>query len=457
MASASVRIRKGLDLPFSGAPALEVAEGPAAPTVALQPSEFDGVKPRLLVREGDRVRRGTALFLDKRNEALRFCSPAAGTVRTIVYGPRRWIESVIVEVSGADEAESFGRHTPAQIAALPRETALASLQASGLLELIRQRPYSGTADPAATPKAIFVNAMATAPFRASAGAVVRGDEASFQAGLDVLARLTEGRVHLALPDSPGLPPALAGARGVEIHRFSGPHPSGNTSVHIHHIDPIRPGDVVWTVRAADVPLIGRLFLTGEVPSHRVVALGGPGIAAGATRHYRVRMGSALAPLLAGRTVGDDLRIVAGDALGGDTVQAGGHLPLLESSLTVLPEGRERHFLAWPNPFTSAYSASRLFLSSWFGGRRSWPMHTNVGGGERAMVVTGLYDRYLPMRIMTDFLVRAVLSRDWEEAVKLGLLELDPEDLALAAYACPSKVDLVGILRKGLAEARAEGI
>jgi Na+-transporting NADH:ubiquinone oxidoreductase subunit A len=456
MASVSVRIRKGLDLPFSGAPALETAEGPAVPTVALQPVEFGGVKPRLLVKEGDRIRRGTALFLDKRNEALRFCSPAAGTVRSIVLGPRRWIESIVVEVSGTDEAESFGRLAPSQIAALPRSKALDVLQATGLLALIRQRPYSILADPAATPKAVFVNGMATAPFRADADAVVRGDEAAFQAGLDVLARLTPGKVHLVLPDRPGLSAALTGARGVEIHRFSGPHPSGNTSIHIHHLDPIRPGDIVWTVRAADVPLVGRLFLTGELPSHRVIALGGPGVAAGAARHYRVRIGGALAPLLSGRTTGSDLRVIAGDALGGESVKADGHLPLLESSLTALPEGRERHLLSWANPFTSAYSASRLYLSSWFGRGGTWTMHTNIGG-ERAMVVTGLYDRYLPMRILTDFLVRAVLAKDWEEAVRLGLLELDPEDLALAAYVCPSKVDLVGILRKGLAEARAEGI
>ncbi len=456
MASVPVRIRKGLDLPFSGAPASEVTEGPASPTIALQPAEFDGLKPRLLVKEGDRVRRGTAIFLDKRNELFRVVSPAAGTVKSIVYGPRRWIESVIVEVSGADEAESFGRLSPGQISSLSREKALATLQATGLLALIRQRPYSVIANPAAAPKAIFVNAMAVAPFRADANAIVRGDEASFQAGLDVLARLTAGKVHLVLSGRPDVSPALTGARGVEIHRFSGPHPSGNTSVHIHHIDPIRPGDVVWTVRAADVPLLGRLFLTGEVPSHRVIALGGPGIAAESARHYRVRIGAALAPLLAGRTAGNDLRIIVGDALGGDQMKADGHLPYGASAVTVLPEGRDRLLLSWANPFTSAFSASRLYLSSWFGGRKSWPMHTNVGG-ERAMVVTGLYDRYLPMRIMTDFLVRAVLAKDWEEAVKLGLLELDPEDLALAAYVCPSKVDLVGILRNGLAEARAEGI
>lgn len=456
MASVSVRIRKGLDLPFSGVPALEVAEGPASSTVAVQPAEFRGVKPRLLVKEGDRVRRGTALFLDKRNEALRFCSPAAGTVRSIVLGPRRWIESIVVEVSGTDEAEDFGRLAPSQIAALSREKALDVLQATGLLALIRQRPYAVIADPAATPKAVFVNGMATAPFRADANAVVRGDEAAFQAGLDVIARLTPGKVHLVLPDRQDLSPSLTGARGVEIRRFSGPHPSGNTSVHIHHLDPIRPGDIVWTVRAADVPLIGRLFLTGEMPSHRVVALGGPGVAQGAARHYRVRIGGALAPLLSGRVAGSDLRVVAGDALGGESTKADGHLPLLESSLTVLPEGRERHLLSWANPLTSAYSASRLYLSSWFGRGKTWTMHTNIGG-ERAMVVTGLYDRYLPMRILTDFLVRAVLAKDWEEAVKLGLLELDPEDLALAAYVCPSKVDLVGILRTGLAEARAEGI
>ena len=442
---------------MSGAPAADVSDVSGAPAVAVQPVEFSGVKPRLLVKEGDRVLRGTPLFLDKRNEALRFCSPAAGTVRSIAYGPRRVIERITIDVAGTDEAEPYGECSPGAIAEMSREKALGLLQATGLLALIRQRPYSRIADPAATPKALFVNAMATAPFRADANVVLRGDEASFQAGLDVLARLTAGQVHLVLPDRPDLGRELTEARGVSIHRFSGPHPAGNTSVHIHHIDPIRPGDVVWAIRAVDVPQIGRLFLTGQVPGRRIVALGGPGVAPGAARHYRVPIGAPLAALLTGRTAGNDLRIVAGDALGGTAVAPGGHLPLLESALTILPEGRERHLLSWANPFTVAWSASRLYLSSWFGGRRDWPLDTNLGGGHRAMVVTGLYDRYLPMRILTDFLVRAVLAKDWEEAVKLGLLELDPEDLALAACVCPSKVDLVGILRQGLTEAEAEGL
>lgn len=457
MNTAPIRIRKGLEIPLAGAPAPNVDEAPSCRSVALMPVEFTGIKPRLLVQEGDRVLRGTPLFFDKRTDALRFASPAAGSVASIVFGPRRVVEAIVIDVADRDEALAYERFDSRQIAAMDRDKAVAILQSTGLLTLIRQRPFSVTADPNATPKSIFVNAMATAPFRADADAVIRGQEAEFQAGLDVLSRLTPGRVHLILPHREGLSPALTGARNVDLHRFDGPHPAGNTSVHIHHIDPIAPGDVVWTVRAADVALIGRLFLTGEVPGHRTIALGGPGVAPSAARHYRVRVGAALGPLLSGRTQGDDLRIIAGDALGGKTVRADGYLPCLESSLTVLPEGRDRTMLSWANPVTDAFSASRTFLSTWFGRNRLWPLNTNMGGGHRAMVVTGLYDRFLPMRVMVDSLIRAVLAKDWEEAVELGLLELDPEDMALPAFACPSKMDLVDILRKGLAEARAEGL
>ncbi len=424
------------------------------PRVAVMPVEIAGMKARVLVAVGDRVKRGTPLVANKRNPAFRLCSPAAGRVVSVDLGPRRVVERIVIERDG-DEAEDFGT-AGRPIESMSREEVLGVLQASGLLALIEQRPYGISADPQAKPKSIFVNAMATAPFGVDPGAALAGRVAEFHAGLQVLGRLPHGPVHLVVPAGGVLPEAIATIGSLaRLHTVSGPHPAGNTSVHIHHIDPIRPGDVVWAARAADVAAIGELFLSGRFPVERVVALGGPAVIHGKARHYRVPWGCALADLLNGRITAD-VRVIAGDVLSGASVPPDGYLPLRSTSVTVIPEDRSRHLLAWANPFAAGVSASRLFLSSWL---RPKPqaLGTNRHGAVRAMIVTGLYDRFLPMRVRLDFLIRAILARDWEEAVQLGLLEIVPEDVALAAYACPSKMDLVGIVREGLRLAAAEGI
>ncbi len=453
-----IRIRKGLDIPLAGPPSLEVSDALGGHTVAIQPMEYVGMKPRLVVKTGDTVQRGSAILFDKLNPAFKVCSPVAGVVREIVLGERRAIERIVIEVAASDRTESYRKFSPSEIATLSREDALAQLQATGLLSLIEQRPYARPARPDAQPKAIFINGLSTAPFQPDVRSVVRGSEAEFQAGLDVLRRMTKGSVYLCLPPSVSdEPKALAQAQGVEIRRFSGPHPSGNASVHIHRLAPIQPGETVWTIRAENVVLIGSLFLTGTYPATRIIALGGPGVREGAARHYRVRLGAELAPLLQGKLADGELRVIGGDALSGRALAASGYLPLHSTSLTVVAEDRARHIYGWLMPGFKVFSHSRLFVSTWLGSRQRRALGTNVHGSQRPMIVTGLYDRYLPMRIWPDYLLRAILAKDFEEAVSLGLLEVAPEDFALPAFVCPSKMDLVGIVRRGLDEAIAEGI
>ena len=455
---ASYRITKGLDIPLTGAPAADVEEVPLSRTVVVQPPEFEGLRPRLLVKEGDTVRRGTALVYHRRNENYRIVSPAAGKVSAIVLGERRSLRRIEIETAATDEAEPYAKYTADQVGALSRDELLLAIQRAGLLPLFRQRPFSHIADPAATPKSIFVNGMNTAPFQPDLHAAVRGEEQAFQAGLDALARLTPGSVHLCLGErSPSPSSAVTGARNVEIHTFSGPHPSGNSSVHIHFIDPIAPNNVVWTIRGVDVILLGRFLLSGEFPATRVLSLGGPGVKVAARRHYRVRVGTPIRELLANRLEEGEQRVVAGDMLSGRGLLPDEALGLQTASLTVLPEGRERHLLGWMAPGLNRFSQSRAYLSRWMHAARSWALNTNENGSHRAMVLTGWYDRVMPMRIMTDFLVRAVLARDTDEAVQLGLLEVDPEDFALGAFICPSKTDLVSIIRRGLAELEREGV
>lgn len=447
-----ISLRGGFDIPLSGRPALEVEAIQTTARVGVMPNELSGITFRLLVAVGDRVKRGTALVADKRNPAFRLCSPAAGRIAAIHVGPRRVIERIVIEREGED-TEDFGiaGRSPGSFT---RNELLSLLMASGLLALVEQRPFGRIADPAAKPKAIFVNAMGTAPFSVDSAIALKGKNHEFHIGLVVLGQLTDGAVHLVAPAGQQLPEAITSAGSLaRLHTVSGPHPAGNTSVHIHHIDPIRPGQVVWAVRAPDVVAIGTLFRSGYLPSERIVALGGPGVIQGQARHYRVPWGCALDDLLRDR-VFDNVRVIAGDVLAGSALSPESYLPLRTMSITVVPEDKSRHFLAWANPWAKGVSASRLFLSSWFHPTpRS--LGTNRHGAVRAMVVTGLYDRFLPMRIRLDFLIRAILARDWEEAVQLGLLEIVPEDVALAAYACPSKMDLVGIVREGLRLAAAE--
>ncbi len=455
----AIRIRRGLNIPLAGAPAREVVDHLNTPTEsAFVSCGLPGVKLRLLVKEGDEVRQGQPILRDKAREGLTFAAPSAGVVRRIVFGPRRVIEQVLIEPCPADKLEPYERFDAAAIVGAPRERVLEPLLKSGFFGFFRRRPFSTVPRPDAKPRDIFVNGMNTAPFLADIHVVTRGFEVAFQAGLDALTRLTTGRVYLCLPEKTQSPsPAVTGARNVEIRAFSGPHPAGNSSVHIHHVAPIRPGDEVWTIRAAHVVLIGRLLLEGQTPPDRIIALAGPAVTPEYRRYYRVRAGMRLDALFRGRLFEGDVRVVCGDALAGSAIATDGFLPPGAEALTVLIEDRERHFLGWAMPGFGVFSDSRAFVSRWWPFRREWNLGTNRHGSPRAMVVTGLYDRYLPMRILPDFLIRAVLAGDMEEAVKLGLLEVDPEDFALCAFACPSKMDLVGIIRNGLERLEREGL
>jgi Na+-transporting NADH:ubiquinone oxidoreductase subunit A len=457
MNEAVTQIKKGMNVRLAGAPARALVDAADSPTVAVCPAAIAGLRPRLLVKEGEAVARGAPVVEAKNIPGFRLCAPAGGVVERIEYGERRALLRVIIRVAGRADVASMAPPAP-DPSALSREEALNLLLASGYLALLRQRPYNRLPDPAARPRAIFVNGMSTAPFLSDLNVVVRGQEAAFQAGLDLLGRLTEGAVYLCLPPaSSDEPAAVAQARGVEIRRFAGPHPAGLSSVHIHHVAPIRAGETVWTARAADAILIGRLVLDGTVPATRIVALGGPGVRADEARHYRVRIGGEADALLRNRLEAGETRAVANDVLAGDTLPAGAHLPPGCESVTVLPEDRSRHWLGWLTPGARVFSQSRMYLSTWFPPRAAPRLGTNRHGARRPMIVTGLYDQFLPMRIWSDYLLRAVLAKDWEEAIALGLLEVAPEDFALPAFVCPSKMDLVGIIRQGLVEAEAEGM
>ena len=446
-----------MDIRLAGAPQPETADVTSSGLITVYPTDF-GIKPRLLVKEGDQVKRGSPLFLNKKNEAMKFRSPAGGTVKSIVVGERRVIERIVVETAKNESVETFPKYAAEQVLSLTHDQILGILLDTGLLALVRQRPFLKMADQAAKPKSIFVNAMNTAPFQANANVAIKGYETAFQAGLNALTRLTTGKVFLCLDGkAEGLSPALTAAQHVSIHYFDGPHPSGNTSVHIHYLDPVKPHEIVWTVKATDVAQIGRLLTEGAIPADRIVSLGGPGVKENDRKHYRVRVGESLRALLDGKLESGEQRVILGDVLSGCTTSQDASLHFLDTAITVLPEDRERHYLGWIMPGLTVFSQSRTFLSRWLRPKATWSLGTNTHGSKRTMVLTGLYDRFMPMNIMVDYLVRAILAHDTDEAVKLGLLEVAPEDVALCAFVCPSKMDLVDIIRQGLDEVEKEGI
>lgn len=450
---AEFKIRKGFDVKVSGQPDSTLEDYASPPLFAVYPSEFEDLKPRLKVAAGDSVKRGDILFENKKNEKMLFRSPCCGTVKAVNLGARRFPAEILIERAVEEESVTFETYTCDAVGNLSREQVVDHLLNTGLWPLIKQRPFNKIADPDAAPKAIFINAASSAPFQADFSLVLKGDENAFQTGINALAKLTEGKVHLCKSAGSDIPEF----NNTESHTFSGKHPSGNTSVHINRISPIQPHDTVYTLPAQDVILIGKLLTTGELPRTKVVALAGPAVKDGYRKHYRVELGASLAPLFEQALEGEEVRVISGNVLWGDQVAADTCVRYYGSEYFVLEEDRSRHLMGWTMPGLFQYSSHRVNLSSVMGLTHEWKLGTSLHGSHRAMVVTGWMDRYQPLNIMTDYLIRAALAHDTDEMVQLGILETDPEDFALAAFVDPHKTDVCKIIKQGLLEIEEEGI
>jgi Na+-transporting NADH:ubiquinone oxidoreductase subunit A len=451
---ANFKIKKGFDIKVLGKPESVIEEYTSPPLFAVYPPEFEGIKPRLKVTEGSSVKRGDILFENKKNENMLFRSPCCGTIKAVNLGARRAPIEITIEQAAQEESITFETYTRDTVGKLTREQVANHLLDTGLWPLIKQRPFSRIADPNTAPKAVFINAANSAPFQADFSIILQGDEEAFQTGINALAKLTEGKVHLCTSAGSNIPDF----GNAESHTFSGPHPSGNTSVHINRISPILPHDTVYTIAAQDVILIGKLLLTGELPRSKVIALCGPEVKEEYRKHYRVPLGANLQPLFEKALKTDqELRIVAGNALWGSMVKADSGVRYYGSDFFVLEEDRSRHLMGWTMPGLFQYSSHRVNLSSMMGFSHAWKLGTNLHGSHRAMVVTGWMDRHQPLNIMTDYLVRACLAHDTDEMIQLGILETDPEDFALASFVDPHKTDVCGIIKQGLEEIEAEGI
>ena len=445
------RIRKGLDLPISGVPEQHVTTGASIHHVAIVGDDYVGMRPAMLVQEGDRVIKGQALFEDKKNPGVMFTAPASGTVVAIHRGERRVLQSVVIQIEG-DEKREFARFDAANLATLSHDAVQTQLLESGLWTALRTRPYSKTPVPGTVPAAIFVTAIDTNPLSADPQPLILAERKAFDAGLTVLTRLTPGKVHVCQASGGKLGGHPQGQ--VAFNEFAGPHPAGLVGTHIHFLEPVSLTKQVWHLNYQDVIAIGKLFTTGELCAERIIAIGGP--QATQPRLVRTLLGADLTALLAGETKEGENRIISGSVLSGR--HATGPMAWLgrfHLQVSVVLEGREKELFGWVLPGAEKYSVTRTTLGH-FLRRKLFNFSTSTNGGERAMVPIGNYERVMPLDILPTVLLRDLLAGDTDGAQALGCLELDEEDLALCTYVCPGKYEYGPVLREVLTRIEQEG-
>lgn len=438
-----IRIKKGLDINLKGKADKIYMRAERAKTYAVKPTDFHGVMPKLTVKPGDEVKVGTVLFFDKYNTDVKFTSPVAGKVSTINRGERRRILEVVVEAAKEDEFVKFKVSNPES---MDREKIIEVLKESGMWPSIRQRPYDIIADSEKTPKAIFISGFDSAPLAPDIDFILKDFHSEFQKGLDVISKLTDGKVHLSVDADYPACKTYSEAKGVELHQFRGPHPAGNPGVQIHHIDPVNKGEYVWYIQPQEVISIGKLFTDGQVDNSVVVALTGSEIEKPV--YFKMTRGAAVDSILKGNVKGGNNRIISGNVLTGDALTKVGHIGFYHHQVTVIPEGDHYELLGWAMPGFNKYSYSRSFFS-WLTPNRKFRLDTNLNGGRRAFVMTGEYNRVLPMDIFPVQLLKSILVEDIDKMEQLGIYEVAEEDFALCEFVCTSKTEVQKIIRTGL--------
>ena len=480
----TITIRKGLDIPISGTAELLLTDARSITTYAVKPTDFVGLTPRLVVEEGDAVKAGDALFVDKHDERIRFTSPVCGHVKAIVRGEKRKLLEVVVEADfkSAGSTGSDCKSSPT----LTADGIKAAMLQCGLWTQLRQRPFGTVANPDDKPKAIFVSAFSSAPLAPDYDFVMQGKEELLAKGLEALMQLTEGMVHVCFRPGQRLANIVGEGRHaglplrVMTHFINGPHPSGNIGTQIAHIDPINKGEVVWTMNLQDVAVLGELVTTGVYKPEKVIAVAGPNIKD--PHYYRVKAGVCLEEINKNQLISTDYsktndidaakenRVISGDILSGTQIAADGFVGAYDDLVSILPEGNYYDFMGWLMPGFRKFSFSRTFFSGFmpkstfkpFGMKlprfeKLWKFDTNTHGDERPLVFTGNFDRVFPFDIYPTQLIKACIVGDIELMENLGIYEVEPEDFALCEFIDTSKTDIQAIIREALEKLRKEAM
>lgn len=444
-----IKLRKGLDINLKGKAAKQKFSVKAAAQYALVPDDFVGMTPKVVVREGDKVKAGDALFVNKKQTDVKFASPVSGVVQAVVRGDRRKVLRVVVEADKDQQYVDFGQK---QVASLDGDAVVKALLEAGLFGYINQLPYAVSTTPDQKPRAVFVSALRDMPLAGDFEYELQGNEEDFQTGLTALSKVAP--VYLGI-GAKLTSKALTGAKDVEVNVFDGPCPAGNVGVQVNNIAPVNKGEVVWTVDPTAVIFFGRLFRTGKVDLRRLVAVAGSEITK--PEYAEVLVGQPIADLLEGRLAAKNhVRIINGNPLTGRKATmddfVGGHT----SEITVIPEGDNvDEMLGWILPRTNDFSVSRSYFSWLFGKNKEYALDARVKGGERHMIMSGEYDKVLPMDIYAEYLIKAIIAGDIDRMEQLGIYEVAPEDFAVAEFVDSSKLELQHIVRQGLDMLRKE--
>lgn len=444
-----IKIKRGKDINLVGEPANDIPTASQPSSYAIKPIDFKGLIPKMVVKVGDEVKAGDTLFVDKQNPSVCFTSPVSGEVADIVRGERRAIQEVRVLADADTKYKEFNTSGYADKSA---EDLMSVILESGLWPSIVQRPFGLIAETDVKPKAIHISAFDSAPLATDNAISLKGEEKNLQAAIDVLIKMTGATVHVNKHTNRDSS-VFDGLKNVTFNTFSGPHPSGLVGVQIHHVDPINKGDVVWTLSAQHLCFIGRLFETGKLDLSQVIAVAGSEVEKPA--YYKTMLGANIESLISSNLKSENVRVISGNVLTGHRIEKDGYLGYYQNQITVIPEGDDYEFLGWLLPSYPRPTISSSFPISKFI-KNKFKVNTNLHGEERAFVVTGQYEKVLPMDIMPVQLLKAILANDLDKMEQLGIYEVIEEDLALCEFVCTSKIEVQKILSEGIEVMAEEG-
>lgn len=439
----NIKINRGLNIKLKGVAEKVCDDAGTSTHYAVKPPDFIGLIPKLLVKVGHEVKAGSVLFYDKYNPEVKFTSPVSGKITAIERGERRKILDIVIEANANQEFEAFKIGDPYSMS---RQDIVDNLLNSGVWPFIVQRPYGIIAKPESAPKSIFISAFDSAPLGIDYNYVLRDENEMFQKGIDVLKQLTTGKVHLGIDGSEAVIAAFKSLKNIEITTYVGKHPAGLVGTHIEKLDPINKGEVVWQVGAQDVLIIGRLFAEGKFDARRTVALVGSEV--NKPQYYKTILGAQISSIVGSNVSNSNVRYISGNVLTGHKVEKDNYLGFFDSMITVIPEGNHHQFLGWIAPNLHKFSMSKTYFS-WLMPNKDYSLDTNINGGKRAFVVSGQYEKVMPLDIYPVELLKACIIEDIDKMEQLGIYEVIEEDFALCDYVCTSKQETQSILRKGL--------
>lgn len=443
------KIKKGLDIMLEGAAEQQLAVCPLAETYAVKPADFNGIVPKLAVKEGCSVKAGDPLFVDKATEKIAVVSPVSGTVKAIERGERRKLLRICIESDGKQDYKSFNAPDPEKASG---EEVHALMLEAGMAAFLRQRPYDVIADPEQKPKSIFVSAFSTMPLAADFSFVAKGREGDFKTGIAALSRIAPVYVGI---NPQQINSELLPITHAKVSVFSGPNPAGNVGVQINHIDPVNKGETVWTMAPEHVIMLGELFRTGKVNLTRRIAVAGSMITAPA--YVETLIGAPMTSIIGDKIKGTGhVRIIGGNPLVGERSGMDDYLGVFCTEVCAIPEGDDvNEAFGWIMPRLNQFSTSRSYFSWLFGKSKKYDLDCRIKGGERHIIMSGEYDRVFPMDIYAGYLIKAIITGDIDRQEALGIYEVAPEDFAVAEFVDSSKLELQKIVREGLDLLRKE--